>query len=240
MDMPGTRMAAENEFAGMRLKSVFQGLHDLQAQAVVGHSAWIRPSRDGEAVPADELFDPARSDADIVRIDRLCRLMHAASYHGPAPRETRLIVPVHPRLLETVTADHGRAYREALDGMGLGAAKVVICLPDPSHLRTMSLGYLIGSYRLHGFEIAVRLREAAMLPDLLARTRPNLVLLDIAQFPGPKAAGAVKAAARAGSQPVFIKIESAETLAQVRAAGGTLAQGYHLDAPTEIPGGAFS
>lgn len=228
---------AESEFAGMRLKSVFQALHDLQAQEVVGHSAWVRPERDGAEVAPADLFEASRPDGDIVRADRLCRLLHAATYHAAGPRGTRLLVPVHARLLESVTADHGRAYREALGGMGLGAARIVICLPDPSHLRTMSLGYLIGSYRLHGFEIAVRLREAGMLPDLLARTRPNLVLLDYRQYAGNTGAmsAAVKAANRAGSQVVFTKVESAEALAEVRGAGAVLVQGYYLDRPHAQP-----
>ena len=222
---------------GMRLKSVFQAVHDLKAQAVVGHSAWVRPTREGQAVPPAELFDPARPDGEIVRADRLCRLLHAASYHGGTPRPTPLLVPVHHRLLESVTADHGRAYREALDGLGLGQARIVICLPDPSHLRTMSLGYLIGSYRLHGFEIAVRLREPATLHDLLARTRPNMVLLDYRQYKDNTAGmtTAVKATQRAGAQVVLTKVESAEALVQVRSTGATLAQGYFLDRPADTP-----
>jgi len=241
MSMPGLAGHTESEFAGMRLKSVFQAVHDLHAQTVVGHSAWVRPWRDGVALAPADLFEPTRPDGDIVRADRLCRLLHAASYHAEGPRATRLLVPVHPRLLESVTADHGRAYRDALDALGLAAARVVICLPDPSHLRTMSLGYLIGSYRLHGFEIAVRLREAATLHDLLARTRPTLLLLDLRQYAGNTAAmaAAVKAAALAGSQAVFTKVESAEALAQVRAAGGTLAQGYYLDQPADRPADAL-
>jgi EAL domain-containing protein (putative c-di-GMP-specific phosphodiesterase class I) len=237
MSMPGSGKAAESEFAGMRLQSVFQALHDLRAQAVVGHAAWVRPTRDGREVAPAEIFDPARSDADIVRADRLCRLLHAASYHAQGVRATPLLVPVHPRLLESVTADHGRSYREALVGLGLEKARIVISLPDPSHLRTMSLGYLIGSYRLHGFEIAVRLRDASTLHDLLARTRPNMVLLDYRQYANNAAAlaGAVKAAQRAGAQAVVTKVESAEMLSQVRAAGANLAQGYYLDKPAQVP-----
>ncbi|MDB5805554.1 MAG: hypothetical protein JWN73_2876 [Betaproteobacteria bacterium] len=237
MSVPETSSKTRSEFAGMRLTSVFQGLHDLRAGRVVGHTASVRPQREGAEVPVTELFDPARADQDIVRIDRLCRMAHAAAYHAPAPRPTRLLVPVHARLLDTVTADHGRAYREALDDAGLGQAPVVICLPDPTHLRTMSLGYLIGSYRLHGFEIAVRLRDARGLEDLLARTRPTFVLIDHNQYAGQAArmASAVKASEQAGTKPVFIKLESAEQVAQVRAAGATLAQGYYFDRPESEP-----
>ena len=42
-------------------------------------------------------------------------------------------------------------------------------------------------------------------------------------------------AARAGSQVAFTKVESAQALFEVRAAGATLAQGYHLDAPGAVP-----
>jgi len=237
VSMPETGRQAESEFAGIRLTSVFQAVHDLQAQEVVGHSAWVRPSRDGADLAPADLFEASRPDGDIVRADRLCRLLHAATYHAGNARATRLLVPVHPRLLESVTADHGRAYREALGGMGLGKTRIVICLPDPSHLRTMSLGYLIGSYRLHGFEIGVKLRDAGMLNDLLARTRPNLVLLDYRQYAGNTGAmsAAVKAATRAGSQVVFTRLETPEALAEVRGAGAILVQGYALDRPSAQP-----
>jgi len=236
MSVPETS-STESQFAGMRLLSVFQGLHDLRAGRVVGHTASVRPQRDGAEVAVAELFDPARADHDIVRLDRLCRMLHAAAYHGATPRPTRLLVPVHARLLDTVTADHGRAYREALDDAGLGSAPIVICLPDPMHLRIMSLGYLIGSYRLHGFEIAVRLRDARGLEELLARTRPTYVLIDHHHYAGQAArlAGAVKMCEQAGTKPVFIKLESAEQVAQVRAAGATLAQGYYFDRPENQP-----
>lgn len=236
MGVPETEVRTESEFGGMRLMSVFQALHDLRAGCVFGHTASVRPQRDGEPVAIADLFHQGHSDHDIVRADRMCRMLHAASYHAPAPRPTRLMVPVHARLLESVTADHGRAYREALEGIGLGQAPIVICLPDPSHLRTMSLGYLIGSYRLHGFEIAVRLRDASALTDLLARTRPTYVLIDHQQYPEPaRMAVAVKAAEQAGTKPVFLKLETAEQVAQVRAAGASLAQGYYFDRPAPEP-----
>jgi EAL domain-containing protein (putative c-di-GMP-specific phosphodiesterase class I) len=240
MGVPETSSRTESEFAGMRLTSVFQALHDLRAGCVFGHTASVRPQRDGEPVAITDLFHQGHSDHDIVRADRLCRLLHAASYHANAQRNTRLLVPVHARLLETVTASHGLAYREALEEAGLNHAPIVVCLPDPSHLRTMSLGYLIGSYRLHGFEIAVRLRDARNLPDLLARTRPTYVLVDHQEYAGEPArmAAAVKMAETAGTRTVFLKIETAEEAARVRAAGATLAQGYYFDRPAAEPAGS--
>jgi EAL domain-containing protein (putative c-di-GMP-specific phosphodiesterase class I) len=223
---------ADCEFAGLRLKSAFQAIHDLEAGAVVGHSARVRAYRDSEAVPPLQLFDEARPDTEIVRLDRLCRVLHATNYHADGRQPTRLLVPVHPRLLESVTADHGRVYRDTLNGSGLSGARIVICLPDPSHLRTMSLGYLIGSYRLHGFEIAVHLRHAGGLKDLLARTRPTFILLDSRQFDDPLAmAGAIGAAQEAGSRPVFTKVETDTLAEQIRTLGGKLAQGYYFDTP---------
>ena len=221
---------AECELAGLSLKSAFQAIRDLGDESVIAHSARVRAWRDGAFVPIDDLFDPARSDTDIVRIDRLCRVLHATNYHAEGVKPTRLLVPAHPRLLQSVTADHGRVYREALEGIGLGAAKIVIALPDPANLRTMSLVYLMGSYRLHGFEIAVSLAHADGLADLLARTRPNFVLLDARQCESPQnIAAAVAIAAQAGTRIVFTMVENAGTAQRIRAAGGSLGQGYYFD-----------
>ena len=221
---------AECELAGLSLKSSFQAIHDMEGESVIAHSARVRAWRDGAAVPIAELFDPARSDADIVRIDRLCRVLHATNYHAEGVKPTRLLVPAHPRLLQSVTADHGRVYREALDGIGLTDARTVIALPDPANLRTMSLVYLMGSYRLHGFEIAVNLAHASGLADLLARTRPNYVLLDVRQCGAPDSiAAAIAIAAQAGTRVVFTMVESAGAAQRIRAAGGSLGQGYYFD-----------
>ena len=230
MSEPNRGWQADCEFAGLRLKSAFQAIHDLEAGAVLGHSARVRAWREADAVPPAQLFDDTRPDTEIVRLDRLCRVLHATNYNAEAPQPTRLLVPVHPRLLESVTADHGRVYRDTLNGSGLSAARIVICLPDPSHLRTMSLGYLIGSYRLHGFEIAVHLRHAGGLKDLLARTRPTFILLDSRQFPDPLTmAAAILVAQESGSRPVFTMVETETVAGQIRDLGGKLAQGYYFD-----------
>jgi EAL domain-containing protein (putative c-di-GMP-specific phosphodiesterase class I) len=226
----GADWQATCEYGGLRLKSEFQAIRDLPAGTVVGHIARVRPFRDDNAVPVEQLFCAAGSDAEIVRMDRLCRVLHATNYHAEGLRPTRLLVPAHPRLLNSVPADHGRVYRKALNRIGLKEAPIVVCLPDPEHLRTMSLGYLIGSYRLHGFEIAVSLRHASGLTDLLARTRPNFVLLDVRQCDSVgELSAAVAAADSAGSRIVFTMVESAGAGLRVRKAGGRLAQGRYFD-----------
>ena len=197
---------------------------------MIGHSARVRPFRDDIAVSVEQLFGASRSDAEIVRTDRLCRVLHATNYHAEGLRPTQLLVPAHPRLLNSVPAEHGRVYREALDKIGLKQAPIVICLPDPEHLRTMSLGYLVGSYRLHGFEIAVNLRHASGLGDLLARTRPNFVLLDVRQCDSVgELSAAVACADSAGSKVIFTMVESAGAALRIRTAGGRLAQGMYFD-----------
>ena len=61
MSEPNGGWQADCEFAGLRLKSAFQAIHDLEAGVVLGHSARVRAWREADAVPPAQLFDDTLS-----------------------------------------------------------------------------------------------------------------------------------------------------------------------------------
>jgi len=217
-------------FGAFDLRSSFQAVHDLGERRIVGHSGFLRPWLAGRPASPDEFFDSAPDDTTAIQMDHACGMLHAANYFSRDRQGSMLFVRAHPRMLGGVIDNHGKSYRRALEGAGLGAPRIAICLPDPTHLRTLSLARVIGGYRAHGLRIAVHLRERANLADLLARLRPDYIMMDIHSFAGAgeisEAIGVVRGH---DTRILFTKVEHAEQLALLKTAGARYAQGFHLD-----------
>ena len=65
----------------------------------------------------------------LVKLDRLCRTVHALNYFRAASGQANLFVTVQPRLLESVKDDHGEAFAKVLDLIGIPTSRVVIEIP---------------------------------------------------------------------------------------------------------------
>lgn len=116
-------------FFNCRLSSVFQPVFDVSERRVVGHGASVRsePIRaDGsreESLSPWGIFALATEDPLLVRLDRLCRTLHALNYFSRAPGRQDLHVSVQSRLLESVkdVSAAVRAGADLLQGRYLGA-----------------------------------------------------------------------------------------------------------------------
>ncbi|HKB81992.1 MAG TPA: EAL domain-containing protein, partial [Burkholderiales bacterium] len=91
-----------------RLSSVFQPVIDVSGRQVVGHAAYVRSdANDDAALSPRGIFALAVDDPVLVRLDRLCRTLHALNYFSAVPESQSLFVAVQPRLLESVKDGHG-------------------------------------------------------------------------------------------------------------------------------------
>lgn len=61
---------------------------------------------------------------------------------------------VHPRLLESVKDDHGRAFENFLDLIGVKTSRVVIVIPAIVNRNWKLLQHVITNYRSRGYQIA--------------------------------------------------------------------------------------
>lgn len=217
-------------FGAFDLRSSFQAVHDLGEQRIVGHSGFLRPSLAGRPASPDEFFDSAPDDSTAIQMDHACGVLHAANYFTCDRRGSMLFVRAHPRMLGGVADNHGRSYRQALERAGLASPRIAICLPDLTHLRTLSLARAIGGYRAYGLRIAVHLRERANLADLLERLRPDYIMMEMGSFAdAEEIADALGMVCGHDTRILFTKVEHAEQLALLKAAGARYAQGFHLD-----------
>lgn len=142
-------------FFNNRLSSVFQPVVGANDRRVIGHAAYIRSGPDHKDVlPPWGIFALAAEDALLVKLDRLCRTLHAINYFCTASGSGNLFVGVQPRLLESVKDDHGRAFAEVLDLIGIAASRVVIEIPAEVNRDWRLLRHVIGNYRSRGYRIA--------------------------------------------------------------------------------------
>ncbi len=143
-------------FYQCEITSVFQPIFGIVAEKTIGHAAHIRSStNDDAALWPWQVFSLAAKDEQLVDLDRLCRAIHALNYHfNHASKTDRLFVDVHPRLLESVKDDHGRAFENFLGLIGMETSRVVIEIPVIVNRNWKLLQHVITNYRSRGYQIA--------------------------------------------------------------------------------------
>lgn len=143
-------------FYHCELTSVFQPIFNIPQGKTMGHAAYIRSQANGEVVLQPwQVFSLASKDEQLVDLDRLCRAVHALNYYfNNISKVDKLFVEVHPRLLESVKDDHGRAFENFLDLIGVRTSRVVIEIPATVNRNWKLLQHVITNYRSRGYQIA--------------------------------------------------------------------------------------
>ena len=143
-------------FYHCELTSVFQPVFSMTQSKTIGHAAYIRSKANGEvALWPWQVFSLASKDEQLIDLDRLCRAIHALNYYfNNASKSDKLFVDVHPRLLESVKDDHGRAFENFLDLIGMKTSRVVIEIPGIVNRNWKLLQHVITNYRSRGYQIA--------------------------------------------------------------------------------------
>jgi len=143
-------------FYQCELTSVFQPIFGIDHGKTVGHAAYVRSKSDEEtALWPWQVFAMASKDDQLIELDRLCRAIHALNYYfNHISQSDNLFVEVHPRLLESVKDDHGRAFENFLDLIGVKTSRIVIEIPAIVNRNWKLLQHVIGNYRSRGYRIA--------------------------------------------------------------------------------------
>ncbi|MEH6460484.1 hypothetical protein [Chitinimonas sp. JJ19] len=103
---------------------------------------------DGEPFPAGKLFTLAAGEDGLLKLDRLCRLIHALNHFKVAGRRDPLVIAIHPRLFDYVKTAHGRTFARMLSHFDLTPAGIVLELPPDLPQATLD-GYLGEGFTLH-------------------------------------------------------------------------------------------
>ncbi len=221
-------------FFHCRLSSVFQPVIDVSGRQVVGHAAYVRSdANDDAALSPWGIFSLAADDPVLVRLDRLCRTLHALNYFSAVPESQSLFVAVQPRLLESVKDGHGRAFEKVLDLIGVETSRVVIEIPLEVNRDWRLLKHVIVNYRSRGYRIALNHggeNEGWMAE--LGGLYPDFVRLGA--DPLKKRAGMtalVEVIHRFGATLLVRDVETEQEMSAAIRAGADLLQGRFLGEP---------
>lgn len=225
-------------FFHCRLSSVFQPVFDISERQVAGHAAYVRSdANDDGALSPWGIFALAAEDPVLVRLDRLCRTLHALNYFGAVPERQSLFLAVQPRLLESVKDGHGRAFEKVLDLIGVETARVVIEIPAEVNQDRRLLKHVIVNYRSRGYRIALNhdAENDGWMADL-GSLYPDFVRLGVGQLQSrAETAALVDAIHRFGATLLVRDVETEQQMTAAVRAGADLAQGQFLgEAAREI------
>lgn len=214
-------------FLRAHLTTALEPVFALASGEVDGTRASLRTrARSDAGLSPWEVFANAAHDEELVRLDRLCRVVHALNVHARAPSRTQLTLPVHARLLDAVPDHHGKVFRETLESLGLGALRVAVELPVGETGDARRIAAIAASYRHHGFAVSVRPDARRQVGSVLQTVRPDAVSIDVSRLAELTAwEGTVRAAARAGLRVVVGHIRDAADIDLARDAGATHVHG---------------
>lgn len=231
----GPRRVA-GRFYGAELTSAFQPVV-ARGDRVAGHVAYVRSyTTDGQAELSPwQVFSLGAEDEDLVRLDRLCRTVHAVNYFAESAPDWRLHLAVEHRLLATVPAEHGRTFEGVLRAFGIGTSRVVIELPVSVADSPALLASVLSNYRHRGYAVAVRARAVPEAVERLAPFQPDIVRLRASEVPRDGLRQLIDGVRAMGAHALVDHVESAVTRVAAESAGADLVQGLYLGAPGAAP-----
>ena len=225
------------QFYRCRLTSAFQPIIDMAQNKTIGHTAHIRLESDGEiSLSPWQVFAQATSNEQLVHLDRLCRAVHALNYfHNKATRsDQKLLVGVHSLLLETVKVDHGRAFEDFLNLIGVKTSQVTIEIPPTINHNWELLQKVINNYHLRGYHIAVTYSSASSSAWMseLSRLYPEMIRIKASYLPNHRVIDAlIRAVHHFGSKVLVWDIATSDQLASAKRLGADYLQGHFLSEP---------
>ncbi len=222
-------------FYHCELTSVFQPIFSISQKKTIGHAAYVRSLSNGEvALWPWQVFSLASKDEQLVDLDRLCRAIHALNYYfNNTSKVDSLFVDVHPRLLESVKDDHGRAFENFLDLIGIKTSRVVIEIPAMVNRNWKLLQHVITNYRSRGYQIAANYTgtRSDWMTEL-GSLYPDIVRIEASDLERHETvAPLVDTIHSFGASLLVRDIETTEQLIAARQSGADYLQGNLLSKP---------
>jgi len=221
-------------FLELDLSSAFQPIFAIRTRQPAGYDAYARPrTANGEVISPWGLFAQAADDATLVRLDRLCRLVHTLNYFSQAQADLPLYLRVHGRLLAAITQDHGQAFRRMLEALGVPPSRIVLQLPSEAAHDVLLAGVILRNYRKAGFQAGIHANDVREAQSLLHLHAPDVLKLAPHAIASPETElpPLLKTAAERGSRVIFTCVEDDATLDRLTQVGADYVQGYLFGMP---------
>ncbi|MBV1776874.1 hypothetical protein KSF73_14245 [Burkholderiaceae bacterium DAT-1] len=102
----------------------------------------------GEPLSRDKLYQlPAGADG-ILKLDRLCRLIHTLNHFLIGGRPGPLVLPIHPLLFQHVKTAHGKTFAKLMAHFELAPRNIILEIPQGLPDAVIA-GYLSEGFTVH-------------------------------------------------------------------------------------------
>lgn len=233
---------ALGRYRGMQLSSVFQPLFAARSLTACAHEALLRVHDErGQSLSPAAAFAVPETAGEVIRFDRLCRIVHALNFVRQAGPAAELFLNVSGRhLLSLGGGTHGETFEHLLGMCGLTPERIIL---EVLEARVDDIGHLneaVEAYRKRGYRVAIDDFGCEHSNfDRLWRLTPDIVKLDrsliVQGTTNPRARRIlpkiVEIIHDLGAQVVCEGIENAEQHALALDAGADLVQGYYYAMP---------
>ena len=227
-------------YQGMQLSSAFQPIYSLSHCRIVGYEGLLRPQdAQGIGIPPIKVFGMKRTEAEIVRLDRLSRTLHVHNFMQQNDDKNWLFLNIDPNVI--VQGRHyGSFFKDLLDYYELPPERVVVEIIEGAIADESQLSESVKFYKNLGCLVAIDDFGAGNSNfERIWRLAPDIVKLDrsmIAQAVTNKTArrilpGVVSLIHEVGS---MVLIEGVETLEEAMVAIDTdvdFVQGFYFGKP---------
>jgi EAL domain-containing protein (putative c-di-GMP-specific phosphodiesterase class I) len=234
-------IARHQEFV---LHSYFQPIYSFAHRRVVGHEGLMRAwGPQGKALSPYTIFASARTEQELVTLDRLSRLLHASNYAKADTSEDShsqwLFLNAEPNAFAHA-GQYGRFFPEMLEMIGIAPEGVVVEVLETAIENNRLLAHAVDYFREIGCLIAIDDFGAGHSNiDRIWRLKPDIVKLDrslIADATDNREArqilpGLVNLLHESGSLVLAEGIETAVEAVLALEADCDLAQGYYFAMP---------
>ena len=139
------------EFLKVRLASRFAPVSDAAGESLGVLASRHAVAPGGEPIGGEVLSRLTGVSETPVVLDRFIRCLHLLNFlQGPHQGEA-LLLPVSVALLERVSQDHGRVFRQIVDQLAMPEQQIGFLLPAEYARQPARLQAVRESYARHGF-----------------------------------------------------------------------------------------
>ena len=139
------------EFLKVRLASRFAPVSDAAGQCLGVLASLHAIAPGGEPIGGEVLSRLTGVSETPVVLDRFIRCLHLLNFLQGPHSEQALLLPVSAALLERVSQDHGRVFRQIVDQLAMPDLHIGFLLPQDYAGQPVRLLALQESYARHGF-----------------------------------------------------------------------------------------
>ncbi|OAM53279.1 diguanylate phosphodiesterase [Methylovorus sp. MM2] len=227
-------------YKGMRLSSAFQPIYSLSHCRIVGYEGLLRATiGEAETIVPTEVFGSARSEVEIVQLDRLSRALHMHNFASQHDDMNWLFLNIDPKVI-VQGKYYGSFFKDLLDYYEMPPSRVVVEIIEGAISDESQLSESVEFYKKLGCLVAIDDFGAGHSNfERIWRLAPNIVKLDrsmIAQAVDNRTArrvlpGIVSLIHEVGS---LVLIEGVETLEEAMIAIETdvdFVQGFYFGMP---------